>query len=121
MVGFFYHSLFKRHLEQFGHLEQPERVRIIEERVRSNPALASLEFIEALPAEREWLTAVHKPSYVDNIISLRTRDAVVLDWGDTVATEATPQAAATSNSTAISSTQRTFNSARETTPRCNTR
>jgi acetoin utilization deacetylase AcuC-like enzyme len=36
---------------------------------------------------------VHDPAYVRGILSLEIEEAVVLDWGDTVATKASPRAA----------------------------
>lgn len=52
-----------------------------------------IEFIEAEPAERSWIELVHDPDYVETILSMKIDDPVTLDWGDTVATSATPLAA----------------------------
>jgi acetoin utilization deacetylase AcuC-like enzyme len=93
MIGFIRHELFLKHLQGFSHVESPERVKAIIERVSKSPVAKSLLFIEAEPAEREWLERVHTPDYVRGILSLEIEEAVVLDWGDTVATPASPQAA----------------------------
>ncbi|HUV36655.1 MAG TPA: histone deacetylase [Patescibacteria group bacterium] len=93
MVGIFHHELFEKHLEGYQHPERPERVKVIMKRLRSFEPVDSLTFIEAAPAERAWIERIHDPGYVNGILSLEITDAVVLDWGDTVATPATPQAA----------------------------
>jgi acetoin utilization deacetylase AcuC-like enzyme len=93
MTGIYYHDLFGRHLEGYGHVEGSSRYRAVIERLRNCPFTDRLEFIEALPAERDVIAAVHEGEYVDGILSLEIDEAVVLDWGDTVATRDTPQAA----------------------------
>lgn len=93
MVGYLYHKLFQEHLQGFGHVEQPERVAAIRDEVEKSEIAASLKFIEAKPAQTDWLTLVHDSAYVNRILTLDAKDAVALDWGDTFATAATPQAA----------------------------
>ncbi len=93
MAGIFYHELFEKHIERYQHPESPERVRAIMKRLRSFKPADSLRFIEAAPAERAWIERIHDPGYVNDFLSLEIADAVILDWGDTVATPATPQAA----------------------------
>lgn len=93
MVGYFYHDLFVKHLEGYPHVESPERLRSIREAIKESPIATSLECIEAEPAAVEWLERVHDKEYVSAILSLEIREAVILDWGDTVATPASPQAA----------------------------
>ncbi|MCK4237444.1 MAG: histone deacetylase [Candidatus Krumholzibacteria bacterium] len=93
MIGFFYHDLFARHLEGYGHVESPERLKSILKKIKKGPISDSISFLEAEPAEREWLERVHDRGYVEGILTLEIKDAVILDWGDTVATVASPQAA----------------------------
>lgn len=93
MVGLIHHDLFLRHLEGYGHVESPERLKAIMERIKASPIADSISFIEAEPAEEAWLERVHDHNYIQAILSLKIRDHVVLDWGDTVATPASPQAA----------------------------
>jgi acetoin utilization deacetylase AcuC-like enzyme len=93
MVGFIHHELFLKHLEGYPHVESPERLRSILSGVKASPAAGSISFIEAEPAESSWLERVHDRDYIDGILSLEVTDAVVLDWGDTVATAASVQAA----------------------------
>ncbi len=93
MIGYFHHPLFEKHLENYAHVERPERLAAIMRRLTSGSLAEKLHFIEAAPAEREWIERVHDPDYVEGILSLAIEDATVLDWGDTVATPATPQAA----------------------------
>ncbi len=93
MTGIYYHDLFGRHLEGYGHVESPGRYRAVMERLRACPFAERLEFVEALPAGRDVIAAVHEGEYVDGILSLEIDRAVVLDQGDTVATPDTPRAA----------------------------
>lgn len=93
MIGFYHHKLFEEHLKDYGHVERPERIGAILDRIKASPIAESLEFVEAIPAETAWIERVHDPEYVAHILSLEIKDAVVLDWGDTIATPATPQAA----------------------------
>jgi acetoin utilization deacetylase AcuC-like enzyme len=93
MIGFFHHNLFEQHLKDYGHVEQPGRFTAIMKRIKASPTSNSLTFIEAKPAEKHMIERVHESQYVDGILALEINDAVVLDWGDTVATPATPQAA----------------------------
>jgi acetoin utilization deacetylase AcuC-like enzyme len=93
MIGFLRHELFIKHLAGYNHVESPQRVEAILERIQKSPVAPSLSFIEAEPAKIEWLERVHDSRYVKNILSLEIDEPVVLDWGDTVATKATPEAA----------------------------
>jgi len=93
MIGFIRHDLFLKHLEGYTHVECPERVKAIIERISKSPIAKDVTFIEAEPAERAWIERVHTSEYVRGILSLEIDEAVVLDWGDTVATPASIQAA----------------------------
>jgi acetoin utilization deacetylase AcuC-like enzyme len=93
MTGLLYHPLFEKHLENYTHVERPERIKAIMQKIKSGPLADKLKFIEAQPAEPDWIARVHDRDYLNAILSLEVEDAVVLDWGDTVATAATPQAA----------------------------
>lgn len=93
MTGIYYHDLFGKHLEGYGHVEGSSRYRAVMDRLRDCPFTERLEFIEALPADPDVIALVHEKEYIDGIISLEIDEAVVLDWGDTVATRDTPKAA----------------------------
>jgi acetoin utilization deacetylase AcuC-like enzyme len=93
MLGLIRHKLFERHLENYPHVERPERLAAIMSRLRSGTLAARITLIDALPAQREWIELVHDHDYISGILSLSIKNAVILDWGDTVATAATPQAA----------------------------
>jgi len=93
MIGFIRHELFVKHLAGYTHVESPQRVEGILKRIRRSPVVPLLSFIEAEPAKIEWLERVHDRDYVKAILSLEIEEAVILDWGDTVATKATPAAA----------------------------
>jgi len=93
MIGFVCHELFMRHLEGYTHVECPQRVEAILRKIKRSPIAPSVSFLDAEPAKIEWLERVHDRAYVKSILSLEIDEAVILDWGDTVATAATPQAA----------------------------
>ncbi|MEW6049668.1 MAG: histone deacetylase [Candidatus Zixiibacteriota bacterium] len=93
VIGYYSHKLFQRHLEGFGHVESPERLRAINTMLDNSPVRQKLTVVESSPAELEWLTRVHDAAYVDSILSLNITDPVLLDWGDTVATSDSPHAA----------------------------
>ena len=93
MVAFYSHELFQKHLEGYGHVESPERLKAIHAHLKKSPVYVQLAMVEASPAERDWLERVHDAEYVHGVLSLKVTDAVILDWGDTVATSASPQAA----------------------------
>ena len=93
MTGFFHHDLFLKHLENYTHVERPDRLKAILDRIHKSPVCNKLQFIDAEPAEPSWIERIHDPEYVQGILSLKIDNAVVLDWGDTVATPGTPQAA----------------------------
>ncbi len=93
MIGYFQHELFLAHLAGYGHVERPERLIAIKDQIMRSPLVGKIQFIEAEPAERAWIERVHDPKYVAGILGLEIIDAVMLDWGDTVATRATPRSA----------------------------
>lgn len=93
MIGYLHHPVFERHLENYTHVEQPERLKAILQKIKSGPLAQKIHFIEAQPADPAWIMRIHDREYVNGILSLHITDAVILDWGDTVATPATPQAA----------------------------
>jgi acetoin utilization deacetylase AcuC-like enzyme len=93
MTGVYHHALFGKHLLGYQHPESPSRYFAVMQRLRSCPFAGDLEFITAEAIDPELLAAVHDRRYIDGILSLRVDDAVVLDWGDTVATPDSVQAA----------------------------
>ena len=93
MTAVIYHELFGRHLEGYSHVESPERYHAVMRRLRDCPATGSLEFIEAARADKADIERVHSPEYVQGILSLDIDQPVVLDWGDTVATRHSVEAA----------------------------
>jgi len=93
MIGLLWHELFLKHLAGYSHVESPQRVEAILKRIKNNRVAASISFIEAEPAKIEWLERVHDRDYIKGILALDIDEAVILDWGDTVATKASPSAA----------------------------
>jgi acetoin utilization deacetylase AcuC-like enzyme len=93
MLAFLHSDLFLRHLEGYDHVEHPDRLKAILNRVKKSRIAGAISFIEAEPAKRDWIERIHDRDYVDAILSLETDIPVALDWGDTVATSESPQAA----------------------------
>ncbi|MDD3643648.1 MAG: histone deacetylase [Candidatus Krumholzibacteria bacterium] len=93
MTGIYHHELFGRHLLGYPHPESPSRYFAVMERLRECDFASDLRFIEAEPIDPDLLAAVHERRYIDGILSLHVDDAVILDWGDTVATADSVQAA----------------------------
>ena len=93
MVGFFFRDIFLRHLEGYPHVESPARLEAIIDRVKAGKVAGSVKFIEPGPASDEDIELVHDKSYVSKVLELEVKDHVVLDWGDTVATPASIEAA----------------------------
>jgi len=93
MTAIYYHDLFGRHLAGHRHVESPARYEAVMRRLRTGSLAGRLEFVEARRADTSWIEAVHDSEYVEGILSLEIEDAVILDWGDTVATPDTPEAA----------------------------
>lgn len=100
-VGILYNDIFSAHLAGYSHVESPARYEAIMQRLKKGKLADKLVFVEALPAKEEWLELVHSQDYVRSILSLKIDEAVVLDWGDTVATKDSPKAALTAAGAAV--------------------
>lgn len=69
----------RHHYGGAGHPERPQRFEAVLEALR-HPALASLvQWVEAPPANRSSLEAVHSPSYLDMLEALAERGGGALD------------------------------------------
>jgi acetoin utilization deacetylase AcuC-like enzyme len=93
MLAVYYHRLFAAHLEGFAHPEQPGRVRSIMNRLETGPLHDRYDLIEPEAAQRDWIERIHDDSHYAHIVNLEPTGPTFLDAGDTVATEATPEAA----------------------------
>ncbi len=109
MTGVIYHELFGKHLEGYQHIEGTGRYKAVMERLRNCGVTERLSFIEARPAMTEWIKAVHDSDYVDGILSMDVVSPVVLDWGDTVATKFTRQAAILSAGAGVQAAEMVLN------------
>jgi acetoin utilization deacetylase AcuC-like enzyme len=63
-TGFVYHPDYLTHDMGAGHPESPERLRAIVARLEQGGVMSRLVRIEPAPAADEWITQIHKPSYV---------------------------------------------------------
>ncbi|MCK4537839.1 MAG: histone deacetylase [Candidatus Krumholzibacteria bacterium] len=109
MTGVIYHELFGKHLEGYQHVESPGRYAAVMERLRNCGVTEHLSFVEAQPARPEWIEAVHDHDFVNGILSMEVDSSVVLDWGDTVATKFTQQAAILSAGAGVQAAEKVLN------------
>src|ERR1043166_8265632 len=63
-TGLVYHPAYLEHEMGAGHPESPNRLRVIMQRLEQSGTIARLARIEPRVAEDEWITAIHKPSYL---------------------------------------------------------
>ncbi len=63
-TGFVYHPDYLKHDMGAGHPESPERLRAIVARLEQGGVMPRLVRIDPIAAADEWVTQVHKPSYV---------------------------------------------------------
>jgi len=63
-TGFVYHTDYLKHDMGAGHPESPERLRAIVARLDQGGVMPRLVRIDPVAAADEWITQVHKPSYV---------------------------------------------------------
>ena len=63
-TGLVYHPAYLEHDMGAGHPESPNRLRVIMQRLEQSGTIARLARIEPRVAEDEWITAIHKPSYL---------------------------------------------------------
>lgn len=63
-TGFVYHPDYLKHDMGAGHPESPERLRAIVARLDQGGVMPRLVRIDPIAAADEWVTQVHKPSYV---------------------------------------------------------
>ena len=81
-TGFVYGDVYLAHQTSPGHPERPERLTAIVRRLGETGLLARLVSIAPRPAEREWLTTVHAPEYVDRIARACREGAGHIDTPD---------------------------------------
>jgi len=72
-TGFVYHSDYLKHDMGVGHPESPDRLRAIVSRLKAGGVLDRLVLIEPTSVADEWITQVHKVSY---LASLKSRAPV---------------------------------------------
>jgi len=66
-VGFVYDDVYLEHQTGPGHVERPERLEAIVERLQESGLLAQLVRIEPQPAAREWIATVHAADYIQRL------------------------------------------------------
>ncbi len=68
-TGFVYHSDYLKHDMGVGHPESPDRLRAIVSRLKAGGVLDRLVLIEPTSVADEWITQVHKASYLTSLKS----------------------------------------------------
>jgi acetoin utilization deacetylase AcuC-like enzyme len=66
-TGLVFHSAYLEHDMGAGHPESPNRLRAIMQQLEQSGTAARLTRIEPRKAEDEWITLVHRPSYVASL------------------------------------------------------
>jgi acetoin utilization deacetylase AcuC-like enzyme len=79
-TGLVYHPAYLEHDMGAGHPESPNRLRAIMQQLEQSGTAGRLVRIEPRRAEDEWITQVHRPSYVASLTQLEpTSGRVSLD------------------------------------------
>jgi acetoin utilization deacetylase AcuC-like enzyme/formylglycine-generating enzyme required for sulfatase activity len=66
-TGFLYDDIYLEHKTTQGHLEKPERLVAIVERLKATGLYSELLRLSARPAALEWIMAVHSPDYIERV------------------------------------------------------
>jgi len=82
-VGFVYDDVYLEHQTGPGHVERPERLEAIVERLQESGLLAQLIRIEPQPAAREWIATVHAADYIQRMEKSCEGDGRYFDSLDT--------------------------------------
>ncbi len=93
MTGIGYHPAFLEHRTGPRHPENPQRLTAIMRRLEASNLLEKLHSLEAAPASREAITAVHTPSYMADIEDQCNTGRMFRPDDDTVASPGTFTAA----------------------------
>jgi acetoin utilization deacetylase AcuC-like enzyme len=91
-TGIVYSDTYLEH-ETGGHPESPRRLTAIMDGLESRGILRDLVRVDPLPARPEEIELVHKPSYIKWVEDMVNRGETVLDFGDTVVSEGSYEAA----------------------------
>ena len=91
-TGIVYSDVYLEH-ETGGHPESPRRLTAIMDGLETRGILDDLVRVDPVPARTEEIELVHSPSYVKWVEEMVNRGETVLDFGDTVVSEGSYQAA----------------------------
>jgi acetoin utilization deacetylase AcuC-like enzyme len=92
-TGLVHHPVFAAHDTGHGHPERPARLAAVLARLESSGLLAQVDRFTPDPAPVAWLMAVHDEDYVERVERACASGVRVLDFGDTVVSEDSWQAA----------------------------
>jgi acetoin utilization deacetylase AcuC-like enzyme len=82
-VAFIYHQDYLKHDTGAGHVEQPDRLRAIVNRLIATPLWKALLHLQPQPAPREWMSTVHTERHIATVEERCKKGEVILDEGDT--------------------------------------
>jgi acetoin utilization deacetylase AcuC-like enzyme len=82
-VAVVWHPACGRHDPGPGHPERPERIAAVLAALRAPPFASQIDWVEAAPAGRDALAAVHGPAYLDRLERLAAAGGGALD-SDTI-------------------------------------
>ena len=92
-VGFVYDDVYLEHKTGFGHVERPERLEAVVQRLEGSGLLSKLVRIEPQAASTEWVTTVHSRDYVERVRRSCEGEAHYFDSMDTIVSERSYEAA----------------------------
>jgi acetoin utilization deacetylase AcuC-like enzyme len=84
-LAYITHPVYFEHDTGPGHPEQPDRLRVIEEKIESSSMRHKIERILPGPASDETLSLTHAKNYIMNVKQAIVSGKRVLDAGDTIA------------------------------------
>lgn len=82
-VGFIYHPDYLKHDTGIGHLERPDRLRMLVKHLLGAELWKKLHHLQPTAAAVEWLTTVHPEKHVKTIERRCRSGETILDFGDT--------------------------------------
>jgi len=78
-TGFVYHPDYLKHQYTYRHVECPQRLRAIVDRLKSTGLSEALHPIDPTPVEKRWLSRVHDPDYIDEVKNTALHKAFFFD------------------------------------------
>lgn len=82
ITGYVYDERYLLHDPGAFHVERPERLRAIHQRLQDTGLIKKVVAIEPFPASLEWITTLHDPGYIERFRRACEKGHPILDTGD---------------------------------------